>query len=224
MRANHPYSPIPLLRGHSIIMASESQEVRLEAMVAPNSSVWWQSERARRWLGVAIIVAITVASFWLAFNPELVMRLGHWGYVGAFFISLIASATIVLPAPGLAIIIAMGAALDPVLLGIVAGVGSAFGELSGYIAGATGRAFIPDAQRHRFDYLEQLTRKYGAPLLGLLAALPFPLFDFAGIVAGIMRMNVLAFLVAVSAGKSIKYIILILVGAGSLHFLLRFFS
>ncbi|RIK40984.1 MAG: hypothetical protein DCC55_13355 [Chloroflexi bacterium] len=205
-------------------MMPESQEVRLDAVVTPNPPAWWQSERAKRWLGVAIIIAITVASFWLALNPEVVSRLGNWGYVGAFFISLIASATIVLPAPGLAIIIAMGSALDPVLLGTVAGVGSAFGELSGYIAGATGRAFIPATQRHRFDYLEQLTRKYGAPLLGLLAALPFPLFDFAGIVAGITRMNILSFLIAVATGKSIKYIILILVGAGSLQFLLRFFN
>jgi membrane protein YqaA with SNARE-associated domain len=205
-------------------MTPELPEMGIEPAATSGSPTWWQSEQAKRWLGVAIIVAITAASFWLAFNPELVMRLGHWGYIGAFFISLVASATIVLPAPGLAIIIAMGAALDPVLLGIVAGVGSAFGELSGYIAGATGRAFVPESQRHRFAYLERLTRKYGAPLLALLAALPFPLFDFAGIVAGMMRLNILAFLVAVSLGKSVKYIILILVGAGSLQFLLRFFS
>lgn len=187
-------------------------------------TVWWRSERTQRWLGIAIILAITLVSFWLALNPRLVASLGRWGYVGAFVISLIASATIVLPAPGLAIIIAMGPALDPYVLGIVAGVGSAFGELSGYIAGATGSALIPEKHRDRYDYLHGLTRQYGAPLLTLLAALPFPFFDFAGIVAGILRMNVLAFVVSVAIGKSIKYTILILVSAGAFELLMRWFG
>lgn len=190
---------------------------------AQGAKPWWRTEAGARWIGAGLILAITVASIWIALNPELVSGMGRWGYVGAFFISLIASATIVLPAPGLAIIIAMGRALDPVLLGVVAGVGSAVGELTGYMAGATGSAFIPEKQRQRFDYLHNLTDKYGAPLLGLLAALPLPIFDFAGIVAGILRMNVFAFLVSVAIGKSIKYTILILLGAGSLHMLLTLF-
>jgi membrane protein YqaA with SNARE-associated domain len=205
-------------------MASELPPLPGEAP-APDAVVpFWRGEAGKRWLGVGVIVAITLISFWIALNPQWVVRLGQWGYVGAFFISLIASATIVLPAPGLLIIVAMGAALDPVILGIVAGLGSAVGELSGYLAGATGSALIPAAQRHHFDRLQHLTRRYGAPLLALLAAIPFPLFDFAGIVAGVMRMNVFAFLVAVALGKSIKYIILIATGASSLQLLLRWFE
>ena len=58
-------------------------------------------------------------------------------------------------------------------------------------------------------------------VLGVLAALPFPLFDFAGIVAGALRMRVVRFLLAVAVGKSIKYIILILLGASPLQWLQR---
>jgi membrane protein YqaA with SNARE-associated domain len=205
-------------------MASELPPLPTDAVPPDMTAPAWRSEAGKRWLGGGIILAITVASFWIALNPHLVARLGQWGYVGAFFISLIASATIVLPAPGLMIVIAMGSALDPVLLGIVAGLGSAIGELSGYIAGATGSAFISAAQRHHFDRLQNLTRRYGAPLLVVLAAVPFPLFDFAGIVAGVLRMNVVAFLIAVGAGKSVKYIILIATGASSLQLLLRWFQ
>ncbi|GIV76380.1 VTT domain-containing protein [Litorilinea aerophila] len=181
------------------------------------------SQRARRWLGTAAILAIVVVSFWLAFNPQWVERFGRWGYVGAFFISMIASATIILPAPGIAVIIAMGTALDPVLLGIVAGLGSAVGELSGYLAGASGRAFIPEEQRVYFNRLHGLTDRYGAVLLAALAAVPFPLFDLAGVCAGMLRMNILVFLAAVAVGKSIKYIILILVGTAPLHMLHQLF-
>ena len=169
--------------------------------------------------GIIMILLITVASFMLAINPEWVMGFGHWGYVGAFIISLISSATIILPAPGLAVVVAMGGALDPVLLGIVAGVGSAVGELSGYLAGSSGRALIPSSRREQFEQIHRLTERYGAVLLFLLAAIPFPLFDFAGIIAGMLRIRIWTFLAAVAAGKSIKYVILILLGTGPLLYL-----
>jgi len=179
------------------------------------------SERQKKWIGITLVVIICLVSFWLALNPALVAQLGHWGYIGAFIISLIASATIVLPAPGLAIVIAMSPSLNPIALGIVAGVGSAFGELTGYAAGAGGGALIPPQRQAQFEQVRQLTRKYGALILAVLAALPFPLFDFAGIVAGVLRMRVIRFLLAVAIGKSIKYIILIMLGASSLQWLQR---
>ena len=182
------------------------------------------SSLTRFLLGLAVILLICVASFWLAINPQWVLRFGRWGYLGAFFISLIASATIILPAPGIAVVVAMGGALDPILLGIVAGVGSAIGELSGYLAGAGGRALVPQKQQHWFDRIHRLTDRYGAFILGFLAAIPFPLFDLAGVVAGVLRMRITTFLAAVSVGKSIKYIILILVGTVPIQLLQQFFS
>jgi membrane protein YqaA with SNARE-associated domain len=179
------------------------------------------NESQKRWAGAFVVALICVVSFWLAINPALVAQLGSWGYVGAFIISLIASATIVLPAPGLAIIIAMSPSLDPIVLGIVAGIGSAFGELTGYAAGVGGGALIPAERQAQFDRLRKLTQQYGAFILALLSALPFPLFDFAGIVAGALRMRVIRFLLAVAIGKSIKYIILIMLGASSLQWLQR---
>lgn len=172
---------------------------------------------------IVIIVLITVVSFWLALNPKWVMGFGNWGYVGAFVISLVASATIILPAPGIAVVIAMGTALDPVLLGIVAGLGSAVGELSGYLAGASGRALIPHRQRTQFEQLHRLTDRYGAVLLLVLSAIPFPLFDFAGIIAGMLKIRITTFLATVAVGKSVKYILMILLGAGPLLYLQELF-
>ena len=177
----------------------------------------------QRWLGGLIVVLICGVSFWLALNPAWVQRFGHWGYIGAFLISLIASATIILPAPGIVVIMAMGAALNPIILGIVAGLGSAFGELTGYAAGRGGRALIPAQQEKQFARIQALTERHGPLLLAVLAAIPFPLFDFAGIVAGMMRMRVINFFLAVAVGKSIKYVIMILLGATSLYWLQQVF-
>ena len=194
----------------------ESVLVRLNA--------WSQSDAAKKWLGALTIVLIFAASFWLAVHPHMVQYVGRWGYVGAFFISLVASATIVLPAPGIAIIIAMSTGLNPYTLGIIAGVGSAVGELTGYVAGRSGRAFVPEKQKRQVERLHTLTQKYGIVMLAVLAALPFPLFDFAGMVAGMLKMRVPAFLAGVSIGKSIKYIFLILLGMGPLHWLQHLFG
>lgn len=199
----------------------ESTTVDPHPTLARNENSITITERQKRWAGVILVLLICIVSFWLALNPALVAQLGHWGYVGAFIVSLIASATIVLPAPGLAIIIAMSPSLNPIALGIVAGVGSAFGELTGYAAGVGGGALIPPQRQAQFERVRQLTQQYGALILALLAALPFPLFDFAGIVAGALRMRVVRFLLAVAIGKSIKYIILIMLGASSLHWLQR---
>ncbi len=179
------------------------------------------AERYKRALGALVVLLIFVASFWLAINPAWVERFGSWGYVGAFLISLIASATIVLPAPGIVVVIAMSAALNPWLLGIVAGVGSAFGELTGYMAGRGGRALVPEQNRHHFARIQTLTQQHGPLLLMLLAAIPFPLFDFAGIVAGAMRMRITNFFLAVAVGKSVKYMIMILLGATSIQWILQ---
>lgn len=181
------------------------------------------TERQKRWFGIVVIVLICAASFWLALNPVWVERFGTFGYVGAFLISLIASATIVLPAPGIFVVIAMSAALDPLLLGLISGLGSAVGELTGYAAGRGGRALIPEENKHQFARIQELTQKHGALLLAVWSAVPMPLFDFAGIVAGAMRMRVSRFLLAVTIGKSIKYTIMIMLGSTSLQWLQQYF-
>jgi len=202
-------------------------EEKLSATSLPRVEFVQEEQKApqplRMIASIVIIVLVTVVSFWLALNPQWVLRFGNWGYVGAFFISMVASATILLPAPGIAVVIAMGTALNPVVLGIVAGIGSAIGELSGYLAGASGRVFVPSHQREQFERLQRLTDRYGALLLFVLAAIPFPLFDFAGIIAGMIKMRVSTFIIAVSAGKSIKYIVMISLGAAPLFYLQHLF-
>ncbi len=181
-------------------------------------------QRIRWAIGTTIVLLILVGSLWLAVNPVWTARLGHWGYVGAFLISLVASATIILPAPGIAVVIAMSTTFDPLLLALAAGIGSAIGELSGYLAGASGRALVPESRRVQFERLQRLTDRYGAVTLTLLAALPLPIFDFAGIVAGMIRMRIGTFLVAVSIGKTAKYAVLILLGVGPVLYLQHVFG
>lgn len=170
---------------------------------------------ASRWAAALVLVGISAASLWIALNPEWIARFAQWGYVGAFFISLIASASIILPIPGLPLAMAMGTALNPILLGIVTGVGSAIGELSGYAAGASGRILVSDDHESHYRRFERWTNKYGAAAIFLVAVMPIPLFDLAGIAAGASGMPFWQFFLATALGKTVKYIVAILLAAGA---------
>ncbi len=166
------------------------------------------------------ILAIVVGAFWLGTQRELVQRFSQWGYLSSFLISLIGSATVILPAPGLALILALGAHLNPLLLGVVAGIGSGLGELSGYLAGKAGRNLVN--REGRFNtFLHNITTRFTSPALFILAVLPLPIFDFAGILAGALRMPVLRFLAVVISGKIIKHALAAYLGAEFFEMLLN---
>jgi len=166
------------------------------------------------------ILAIVVGAFWLGTQRELVQRFSQWGYLSSFLISLIGSATVILPAPGLALILALGAHLNPLLLGVVAGIGSGLGELSGYLAGKAGRNLVN--REGRFNtFLHNMTTRFTSPALFILAILPLPIFDFAGILAGALRMPVLRFLAVVISGKIIKHALAAYLGAEFFEMLLN---
>ena len=100
--------------------------------------------RKRKWLKksfvplltLLLVIAITVVLF---LYRDRVSEFEELGYLGAFLISLVANGTIILPMPGLLLLVALGTAFNPVLVGLVGAVGGAIGELSGYIAGYSGR-------------------------------------------------------------------------------------
>ena len=119
-----------------------------------------------------------------------------------FVIALIANATILLPAPGAAIIYAMGAVFNPWLVGLAAGSGGAIGELSGYLAGFSGQAMIE--RTDIYDRIKPWVEKYGGWAILVLSAIPNPLFDVAGVAAGIAKMPIQTFLFFVWIGQLIK--------------------
>lgn len=167
-----------------------------------------------RLLMLAGTLALVVAAFgilvWLTSDPvrrEAVENLitSPIGLVVLFGLAALSSATLILPAPGLALTAIAGAAGDPIIVGIVAGLGQAVGELTGYAAGWSGRSLLPD--NPTTSRLSALLQRRGLIVIFLLALVPNPLFDLAGIAAGVLRMPVLGYLAAAALGKVIKNIL-----------------
>jgi membrane protein DedA with SNARE-associated domain len=144
------------------------------------------------------------------------------GYPGIFLIALLANATILLPAPGVAVIYAMGAVFNPWGVGLAAGLGGAIGELSGYLAGFSGQTVVE--RMDVYDRVRPWVEKYGGWAILVLSAVPNPFFDIAGIAAGIAKMPLGTFLLFTGIGQLIKMTVFALAGHYSISLLSTFFE
>jgi membrane protein YqaA with SNARE-associated domain len=158
---------------------------------------WRRLRRPIVTLVLAIIVSVSVFVI-----SDRVAAFGRYGYPGIFVLSLLSSATIVLPAPSLAVVSVMGAVLNPVAVGFAAGAGEALGELTGYAAGYSGRAVV--SNQVRYERMVAWTRRYGLWVILVLSIIPNPLFDLAGIAAGALRVPLRRFLLVCWLGKTVK--------------------
>ncbi len=161
----------------------------------------WQDERVRKLVSAVLVISL-VAGVILLRNrlPET----DSIGYVGVFVLSLMGSASILVPIPGIAAVCAGSSLLNlfPLWVAVVAATGEALGELSGYLLGYSGRGI---AQNVRFyPRVERWMERQGWLALLLASSIPNPLFDLIGIAAGTLKYPVPQFLVSVGAGKLIK--------------------
>ncbi len=124
------------------------------------------------------------------------------GYLGAFFISLFGNFTIFFPVPFTITIYAFGATLNPLLLGLVCGIGSTVGEFSAYLVGMGGRKVIEGRFEERLESAKRLIQRYGATIIFIFALLPLP-DDVILIPLGVLRYDLKKALGAMFLGKTI---------------------
>jgi membrane protein YqaA with SNARE-associated domain len=172
-----------------------------------------------KWVRVLALVFVVGITAVIYVFREQARELARFGYAGIFFFSILANATIILPAPQLAVIFAMGGVLPPLGVGLAAGLGATLGELSGYLAGFSGQAVVEN--RALYDRLEGWMKRYGAATIAVLGFLPLPFFDLAGIAAGVLKMPVQTFLFWCAVGKIPKMLLVAYAGAYSWAWVMR---
>ena len=160
------------------------------------------SKRTLNIIRVAVLLGVIALTSVLVINRERIQELQGFGYPGIFLFSILANATILVPVPGVVFTSAMGAVFNPFWVSIAAGTGAALGELSGYMAGFSGQAVVENAAR--YDRVVNWMRKYGDVTILFLAFVPNPLFDMAGMLAGMLKMPVGKFLFFCVIGKILK--------------------
>jgi len=167
---------------------------------------WWQRNRLAILL-VSLVLLLTVALF--VFQDQI-QKLGNYGYLGAFLISLLTNASVLLPMPSVILLFPLGAAFNPIYIGLTAGAGGALGELTAYLAGYSGRGLWHDNP----NYIKAANwlKKWGVLIIFIYCVTPMPL-DLMGLAAGNLRFPAWKFFAACLPAKIIKYIVLAYAGA-----------
>ena len=189
-------------------MDSESAESREES-------------RRRRFIFITtllLVIAITVAlQLVYGLHPEKLRELKAHLYLGAFLISLIGNATLIFPGAVLVLLSNLGILLygstglfGPIAIGFVGGIGAAIGEITGYIAGYSGREIVGRGQI--YGQVERRLKRWGTLAIFLFALIPF-IFDLIGIAAGVLRFPFWRFILFCWLGRTILYTVFVALAA-----------
>jgi membrane protein YqaA with SNARE-associated domain len=166
-----------------------------------------------RWAMIGFSVGIAIVIY---ATRDVVQKYAEYGYLGVFVISVLGNATLIFPAPSFTVV-AFGAVLNPYLVGVLAGCGAAVGEMTGYTLGlgmspnldeGTTVATLGEKQMKWLHWLRPKFQRWGAIVIFVLAAIPNPIFDMGGILAGMARMPWWKFLLAAILGKTARFTLL----------------
>jgi len=125
------------------------------------------------------------------------------GYTGVFLMAVIGSASPVWPLPGSwAIFIAAGLGLNPIILGLIGGIGEPIGELTGYTFGFGGQVALQRLKQ--YARVERWMKRWGGLTIFFVSAIPNVFIKLATIAAGSLRYPLWRFFMFCWAGKTIK--------------------
>ncbi len=194
---------------------------------------WLPSEKVPTWLMMAVaavVVLVAAAGTAVPFTVGWLDEgdLKTLGYAGIFLANFLGTATGFVPVPGLtaggqALIVAGSQTLFKPGVVIAGSAGMTLAESTAYLTGVVGRGLAEERHlllkgrlgqlAHRTaGWVDWMMARYGFATLLVLSAIPNPFFEFAGITAGAVRMNFWRFLLAVGIGKTLRVIILVIVG------------
>lgn len=173
---------------------------------------FWNRDRALQVVTLVVVIALFFVIIWQRKNiSEYSIWLAQYAglkYLGIFILSMAASATLIIPIPGLAMTSALGAISpdpwDPLWVGVSSGLGATVGELTGYMLGFSGRMAIPYTKT--YERVVGWMAKWGNWTIFVLALIPNPLFDIAGLASGILKYPAWKFMLLGAAGRVPKHV------------------
>ena len=172
------------------------------------TGIWaWLKKRIVPLLGLILALAIIIVVGYFYFkHPDFFESLKGYGYLGAFVISVVLNATVIIPVSNMAIIFSLGTlpTLSPLLIGLAGGLGAGIGEMTGYIVGRSGRGLL--AKNTIYARVEKWVKRWGWVAVFFLSGVPL-FFDIVGIIAGAARMPVWRFFLACWLGRTVSYCI-----------------
>lgn len=151
---------------------------------------------------ILFITFIIVASVFLFLKKDDIAYDDTYGYIGVVVLCFICNATVFAPAPSLVVAVTAAQTLNPLGVAVLGAIGTSAGELVGFLSGHVGRNIIIKENR-----ITEWVKNKGSLGVFLFAAIPLPLFDVAGIIAGYSNMKCLRFFIVCFCGKLLKMMV-----------------
>jgi membrane protein DedA with SNARE-associated domain len=124
----------------------------------------------------------------------------NYGYVGVFLASLLGSVVPFLPVPYLIVVVVLSSRLDPLSLGVAAGIGGALGKATSYFLGRAGYLASGAGTRRNLEFLGRFVGKYGDLGVFVFAVTPLP-DDIYLVPLGMLKYPFWRFMAVNTAGK-----------------------
>ncbi len=149
-----------------------------------------------------VVLCVLVVVYWAE-----VTRFSRYGYIGDFIIGLLAGITIFVPVPSVLVVFTLGAVLNPVLVGIIAGAGETLGSMVVYATGLSGARTFHALDHGVMEKFRVWIKTRGAFSVFVMSSIFNPLFYPFTAIAGMMHFGWWRFLILCLAGKSLKNIL-----------------
>jgi membrane protein YqaA with SNARE-associated domain len=195
--------------------------------------------RRKRYITVSLLVVMTCLtiglSVFLVYHWQYVVKLEQHGYLGLFLISLLAGSPVPIPTPSMILTFTLGSLLNPIYIGLVAGLGNTIGNSFIFYTGRAGLKIFADFSRSnsrvgRLLSSERLSRIINSgswkemAVVFLLFMYPNPVATPLILAMGAERFSFPKFLVVCWSGKTVQGLVLAYLGHFGLRSLLHFFG
>lgn len=171
-------------------------------------------EKKNKTLKYLFLLVVSVVTVFLSFYFRAdLSKLGSFGLLGIFTINIIGSATLFIPAPAIATVVAGGIVYNPFFVAVFAALGSGIGDMIGYVLGKSGKEIIFKKDTFWYHIFKETFHKFGALFIIVFAFIPNPVFDAVGILAGIFSYSPVKFFVYVLIGRFLRNLFLAYLGA-----------
>ena len=193
----------------------------------------------RKYINISLLVVITCLtvglSVFLVYNHEYVVKLEHHGYLGLFLISLLAGSPVPIPTPSMILTFTLGSMLNPLYIGLVAGIGNTIGNIFLYYTGRGGLKVFnnsnqQDSRIGRVMRSERVSKLVKSNSWGEMAIVffmfinPIPVTTPLVFAMGAARFNLTKFLVICWTSKTVQGLLFAYLGHFGLRSLLYFFG
>lgn len=166
-----------------------------------------KSKHLKRNYLLFFIISLVFISLSFYFREEL-SRLQSFGLIGIFVVNIIGSATLFIPAPAIATVVVGGILYHPLIVAVVAALGSGIGDMIGYVLGKSGKEVLFKRNSFWYTLFRELFHKFAAVFIIFFSFIPNPFFDAVGIFAGVFSYSPVKFFIYVLIGRFLRNLLL----------------